>query len=204
MKRLDEQEIIDGCIRGDKIYQEKLFKRFWGMCCSTTRRYVGIHDAKDVAQTAFLKIFNNLKKSESGSLEGYIKRVAITTAIDYLRTNKQLVFFSKLGDNDESVNNFLHFNSRENLTTELDFEVECFKLSKYKMDIEDLFKLIEEMSPRYRTVFNLYIFEGLSHKEIGEYLGININTSRVNLLRAKAQLVKKLNKRLTASRPTTV
>jgi len=191
-----EKEIIEGCVKKNKAAQEKFFKNYWGFCCGVARRYVGIHDYKDVAQDALLKMFDLLDSSKGGSLEGWVKKVVISTSIDFLRKKKEIISFSSIGEGDEMIAAFIHNKSPEIYILNPEEEKEYDKAIRYKTITSELYRLIDNLSPQYKIIFNLYVFDGLTHEEISEYLKISKIAVRVNLFRARQKIRKNFNRKL--------
>jgi len=143
-------------------------------------RYIGDRDsAQEVLQVSFLKVFDKLEHFDfSGSLEGWIRRIVSNTAIDHLRKAKKDPFLS---DQD---------NDFKSMAADPMQEQEILAHTQLKAEFAQ--KAIEKLSPAYRTVFNLYVIEELSHKEIAELLGISEGTSKSNLAKAKMNLQRHL------------
>ena len=134
-------------------------------------------DAKDIVQEGFIKVFANLKGFENqGSLEGWVRRIVVNTAIDCVRKKH----FQTVDIEDS------HEAQKSNAAQEQEQEEEAYTLMK----AEVVMKLIQKLSPMYRAVFNLYVLENYSHKEISDELGISIGTSKSNLAKAKMNLKK--------------
>ena len=171
------ENIIKECIKGKQSAQENLFKMFYGKMFGVCLRYIKDKDtAQEIVQEAFIKIFEKLDKFDfNGSFEGWIRRVLVNTAIDSIRKAKKDPF---LVDNEAST-----FRNVEEDALEIEEQVEVVEL-KAEMAME----AIQQLSPAYRTVFNLYVMENYSHKQIGEMLGISEGTSKSNLAKAKANL----------------
>ena len=132
-------------------------------------------EAKDLLHDGFIKVFDKLNRfKHTGSLEGWIRRIIANNAIDYLRKNKKM-FFEFEGER--------KFEKIEDDSAET---IEEMKLTRLKAG--KLLDLIQMLTPGYRAVFNLYVIEDYSHKEIAEILGISIGTSKSNLAKAKAKL----------------
>lgn len=171
-------QIIEGCLKNDRRSQEDLFKLYYGKMLSVCMRYISDRDtAQEVLQEGFIKIFDKLGAFDfKGSFEGWIRRIIANTAIDHIRKSKNSPLLS---DND---NDFV-------LGTENPMvEKEDLELSELKGEIA--MEAIQKLSPAYRAVFNLYVLEDYSHREIGEMLGISEGTSKSNLAKAKANLQK--------------
>ena len=137
-------------------------------------------DAQDLLQEGFIKVFRNLEKFRAeGSFEGWVRRVFVNTSIEHFRRKHTL---SSITEKEENVIEDADITALDNLAE------------------KDIINLIQELSPGYRTVFNMYVVEGYSHKEIGGILGISEGTSKSQLARAKAILQKKVQERLEENR----
>lgn len=133
-------------------------------------------EAQDMVQNGFIKVFNKLDVYNfEGSLEGWIRRIMVNTAIDQIRKNKRDPFFV---EDDARI---------QNIEEDVPFSAEEDGFYS-KIKAETAIKAISQLSPAYRMVFNLYVIEGFTHKEISEYLGISEGTSKSNLAKAKQKL----------------
>jgi RNA polymerase sigma-70 factor (ECF subfamily) len=161
-----ETDLIRGCIDGDRRMQEELYRRFSAKMYAVCLRYAGnADDAQDILQDGFVKIFKNLDRFRSeGSFEGWIRRIFVNTAIEHLRRRTYLTPIA------EKEENTIPYKEK----TALD-----------RLGEKDILKLISQLSPGYRTVFNMYVVEGYTHKEIGDLLGISEGTSKSQLARAR-------------------
>jgi RNA polymerase sigma factor (sigma-70 family) len=159
--------------------QEELYNRFSGKMYAVCLRYANnSDDAQDLLQEGFIKVFRNLHRFRAeGSFEGWIRRVFVNSSIEHFR--KKSLQLSKVSDKEEDT-------IEDNDLTALDNLAE-----------KDIINLIQQLSPGYRTVFNLYVIEGFSHKEIGEKLGISEGTSKSQLARARSILQKKVSQYLS-------
>jgi len=170
-----DDNILKGCIEGNRAAQEALYNfyapKMFGICLRYSYDH---HSAEDLLQEGFIKAFHNLDRFRSeGSFEGWLKRIFVNTAIEQYRKNqKQKV--SPL--NDEVYNATTQHGILEKLAT------------------DDLLKIIQLLPLGYRTVFNLYVIEGFSHREIADSLKISEGTSKSQLARAKAYIQKLLQK----------
>ena len=144
--------------------------RMFGICL----RYTGSReDAQDVLHEGFLKIYEKIEQFEfRGSFEGWIRRIMVNTALEKFRNQNKLVLTQ------ETVEEF----ERSGGTDLTD-----------NITVKELLAMINELSPQYRIVFNLYAIEGYSHKEISKMLGITEGTSKSNLSRARSILQEKVN-----------
>ena len=180
-EKLDK--IIEGCVRKDRASQEKLFKHFYSRMLVVCMRYTSDRDtAEELLQNGFIKVFEKLDKYEdTGSFEGWVKRIMVNTCIDFYRKSKKDPVQI---DEDESFKVFDENTSEFDL---VDFE---------ELNTQTIMNAISELSPAYRNVFNLYVLENLSHKDIAERLGISEGTSKSNLAKARFNLQKALKGKL--------
>lgn len=177
------EAIIEGCLLKNRRSQEDLFRLYYGKMLSVCMRYTNDKDtAQEVLQEGFIKIFDKLGAFDfKGSFEGWIRRIVANTAIDAIRKSKKDPF---LTDNDNDFK----------LGAE-DRMVEQEELDLRGLKAEIAMEAIQKLSPAYRSVFNLYVLENYSHKEIGELLGISEGTSKSNLAKARMNLQKMLNEK---------
>jgi len=169
-------EVINQCIRKEKEGQELFFKHFYGKMMAVCSRYARDRDeAQDILQDAFMKVFDNLQKYEvTGSIEGWVRRIFVNTAIDHYRKQKNKYNLEEDGNiaDEESYYN--------------DLEENDSVYSKIKPN--DILEAMEQLSPAYKMVFNLYAIENHTHQEVAEILDINIGTSKSNYAKAKAKV----------------
>jgi RNA polymerase sigma-70 factor (ECF subfamily) len=173
---MDDATLIIECVNGNPRAQRMLFDKFARKMLSVCLRYAKNEEqAEDVLQDGFVKVFVKLKDFKSeGSLEGWIRRIMVNTALDQIRKNNK-----QLGDtNIDDVGYKIENN---------DFIVE-------KMMAEDLMKMVQAMPDGYKVVFNMFAIEGYSHGEIADTLGISENTSKSQYSRARAYLRERLEK----------
>jgi len=174
-------DIIKACIKGNRVAQNKLYQLFsdkmYGLCL----RYAEDEDeAKDILQDGFIKVFLKLKQfNNKGSFEGWIRRVIVNTALERFRDKNYLFAV--------------------NMATEIEAADKSYNHILSELSANDLLKLIQELSPQYRMVFNLYAIEGYSHKEICKKLNIKEGTSKSNLSRAREILKEKVKKQYSVS-----
>ena len=164
-----EEEIVEGCLGGSRKHQKLLYERYYGSMMVVCLRYT--HDreeARDVLHEGFMKVFNNLEKYARGTnLGAWIRRIMVNTAIDHYRKNAKRPSLVE-------INHAVHEIDMQDVVSD--------------MAAEEILELVQRLSPAYRTVFNLYVIEGYSHKEVGKMLGISEGTSKSNLAKARARL----------------
>jgi len=167
---------IEGCKRGERRAQQRIFERYYRLMFGVCLRYVSDHDAvQDVLQEGFLKVFSNIEGYTSkGSFEGWIRRIMVNTAIDFIRRRRSLGWES---GEDATMDALV---SEDAAPDDLDEEV--------GFTVQDVLQAMEQLTPVYRAVFNLYVFENLGHQEIAEELGISVGTSKSNLAKARRNL----------------
>ncbi len=164
-------QLIERCKRNDRKAQSELYKRYasklFSVCLKYSRNYV---EAEDNLQDAYITIFKKIAQFKNkGSLEGWMKRVVINTALQRYRS--------------ANVFDIVNENQIKEITVEVDED---------DMSIDYLLNIIQGLPDRYRLVFNLYALDDYSHKEIAEMLNISIGTSKSNLARARLILKDKI------------
>lgn len=166
-------DIIIGCKKGDPACQKLLVERYAPFLMSVSRRYIPSNmDPEDNLQDSMIKILRWIDRfdPERGSLEAWMKRIVINTALDKLKKKS----------------------SARNLPLEDVKHVGIEPESYMDLDGDNVLKLIETLPDGYKQIFNLYVIEGFSHKEIANTLQIGESSSRSSLARAKEILRKKL------------
>ena len=173
MKAFDysEEAIVEGCLQEDRKFQKLLYERYYGAMMTVCLRYSGSREeARDILHEGFIKVFTNLSKFERGTnLGAWIRRIVVNTSIDFYRKSAKLPDFSEVTPNLTEPD---HYDIIANISA------------------DEILKLVQSLSPAYRTVFNMYVLEGYPHKEIGQILGISEGTSKSNLSKARMKLQK--------------
>ncbi len=177
-------ELIDGCLEGQRRAQQRVYEFFYGKMMAVCLRYTKNTDqAKDILQDGFIKVFQSMDKfNRAGSFEGWIRRIMVNTAIDHFRRTKNSYLL--LGE-ERSIEDF----GDEDGTPAEEQDTDEFNFKP-----SDVINAMQKLTPAYRTVFNLYVFEEMTHKEIADMLGISVGTSKSNLAKAKNNLKKLLTK----------
>lgn len=174
--QLTEQELIKACNKGERHAQELLYRRYSAKLYGVCLRYASNREeAEDFLQEGFIKIYNNLYKYQpTGSFSAWMYRLMVNVALEKIRQNQkrknQLSLDDLIYDPEDSDDIFSGFGART------------------------IIEMVQKLPEGYRIVFNLYVVEGYSHKEIGEMLEITESTSKSQLSRAKATLRKLLEK----------
>ncbi len=170
---ITEKQLIQDCQQGRKESQFLLVKRYSGMLMTTCRRYARDEAmAKDVLQETLIRIFGNISKYRPiGSFEAWMRRIAVRCSLQWLEKS--------------------HFR-RESPTEKFDKDQMMEPAIYNQLATENIIKAVQELPDGFRTVFNLNVIEGYSHKEIAELLNITESSSRSQLLRARRLLQKKL------------
>jgi RNA polymerase sigma factor (sigma-70 family) len=181
---VEQKTWIDLCRSGDRNSQRRLYETYYGKMLGVCLRYAKDMDqAKDMLQDGYIKVFNSLDKfTHSGSLEGWIRRIMVNTAIDHIRRDKRSLVLSQ---------------SEELIDQGLDLEEEEYgeEDEGLQLDMSHVIEAMQDLSPGYKAVFNLYVMEDMTHKEIAKTLGISEGTSKSNLAKAKVKLKKILKNR---------
>lgn len=170
---LEYKELIEACVKGDRLAQRNLYdlfsKRMYMVCVRYTKSQ---QEAEDVLQDSFIKVFKNLKGYRGDSrLDYWIKRIVVNTA---LNSQRKKLYMYPMVDIDDVKNDYDHSKI----------------LSSFQM--EELLNMIRELPTGCRTVFNLFAIEGYSHKEIAEMLEVSEGTSKSQFARARKLLKEKI------------
>ena len=167
---MDDLTLVNECAKGNSKAQRALFDKFAPKMLAVCQRYLrNNQEAEDVLQDGFVKVFQKIVDFKmEGSLEGWIRRIVVNTALDTIRKNKKLL-------DDVQVE-------------EVQYKVSFTDHQFDGMDLAQLLKMIDAMPDGYRIVFNMFAIEGYSHKEIADTLGVTENTSKSQYSRARAFL----------------
>ena len=172
-----ERDFITACIRKERWAQQKLYEDNYSKMMGVCLRYANNReDALDILHEGFIKVFKHISKYQPGtSLHAWIRRIMVNTAIDYYR--------KAIRRRTEDLDQAYDLNSAEP-----DAISQCTE--------KEILKAVQTLSPAYRAVFNLYVIEGYSHKEIADRLSITESTSRSNLVKARSKLKELLTAKL--------
>ena len=165
---LTDIELVRGCIENNRVAQEQLYKQFHGSMASICMRYTrNEHDAVEVLHTGFLKVFKNIGRFDvsKASLYTWIRTIMVNTAIDFLRQKSR--WYVSHGDLEK--------------IEEGGIEPDAIQ----RLSVQELLKLVQQLPPATQAVFNLYVIEGYTHKEIGSLLDISDGTSKWHLSEAR-------------------
>ncbi|MCB0601601.1 MAG: RNA polymerase sigma factor [Saprospiraceae bacterium] len=167
--KYEEEDFIKACADKERWAQQKLYEDHYGTMMGVCLRYANNEDeALDILHDAFIKIFRSIGDYKPGtSLQAWMRRIMVNTSIDYYRKQTR------------------------RRTEDLDnaFGVQSYDPNALSLcAAEDIIACIQMLTPAYRSVFNLYVIEGYSHKEIADILNITESTSRSNLVKARIKL----------------
>lgn len=173
----NEKGFIQACVRRERWAQKVLYEEYYSRMMGVCLRYAtDEEEALDILHEGFIKVFRHIGKYQPGtSLPAWIRRIMVNTAIDYFRKNSR----RRTEDIDEAYGIS---------TNDPDAISQCTE--------QEILEAIQELTPSYRAVFNLYVIEGYPHKEIAELLDISESTSRSNLVKARLKLKAILSERL--------
>jgi len=176
---LSAQELtlhIERCVLNNRDSQKKIYSSFYGYAMFVCGSYTNSHeDMIEILNDGFLKIFKHLHHYKPAyadvvsSFKGWLRKIMVSTAIDHFRRYRKHQFITPMDDQTVQVR-----------TNDED--------APGKISYKEIMKSVEELTPGYRTVFNLFIIKGLTHEEISGQLGISIGTSKSNLAKARKQL----------------
>lgn len=166
------QQLVEQCQRGNAFAQKRLFDQYANRLFRVSLRYVRDEsDAEEVLMSGFLKAFRaigDFTYRDDNGLEAWLRRIVVNEALQHLRANRTLPVFQ----------------AEDTADAQADPE----PLPDAGLDAERIYAFIRELPPGYRTVFNLYVLEGFTHREIAGQLGITENTSKSQLSKARALL----------------
>ena len=171
-----EKNLVEACAKSERWAQKVIYERYYGKMMAVCLRYSNnSEDALDILHDGFMKVFKNIRKYQPGtSLAAWIHRIMVNTSIDFYRKNLR--------------------RRTEDIEQAYDIKEQSADAIS-KCGEKEILKAVQHLSPAYRTVFNLYVVEGYSHKEVADKLDITESTSRSNLVKARLKL-----KTLLASR----
>lgn len=179
---LTEQELVQGCKRGDDVARRQLYERYAGKMMAICMRYMGNREeAEDLLHDGYIKLYGSFDKFEwqgEGTLPAWMARVMANLALQRLRKT-------------DVMSQTVELENTAELRDDVDRPDEGSDIETIPKKV--LMQFIEELPPGYRTVFNMYVFEGKNHIEIGKVLGINNKSSASQLVRARAILKERVN-----------
>jgi len=168
------EQLIQGCIRNERSAQEKLYRLFYPKMMALVKRYID-HDeqAEEVLNNGFLRAFQKIRQYNfQGSFEGWVRKIVFHAVADYVKQNARYSNQILLVEKDELVHKDL----------------------ADRMYYEQLLQLVQSLPDATRTVFNMYVMEGMTHKEIGNLVGISEGTSKWHLSEGRRILKEKIEK----------
>jgi RNA polymerase sigma factor (sigma-70 family) len=173
-----ESELIRACVSGRSDAQRELYDRFKAKMFAMCLRYAGSRaQAQDMLQEGFVQVFTDLHQfRQEGSFEGWVRRVILHVIYRELRRQPHFLPFNQ---DEESV--FQPIEPDDDIR---------------QRTARELIEMMQHLAPGFRTVLNMYIFEGYNHKEISNILGISEGTSKSQYMRAKAALREIYEKKL--------
>jgi RNA polymerase sigma factor (sigma-70 family) len=168
------QKLIAGCLIGDRACQRKIYDVYSPAMMALSLRYSkNREEAEEILQDGFLLMFKNIGQfKNAGSFEGWLRRIMINCALQRYRNNIHRFTITSISEDQDSP------------SAQLD---QLDRLSE-----KELIRIIQKLPPGYRMVFNLYVFEGMKHREIAMLLNITVGTSKSNLSDARNILRKQI------------
>jgi len=164
-----EKDFIAALTRQERWAQQELYQQYYGKMMGVCLRYAGSRDeALDLLHEGFIKVFQNISRYRTGSsLPAWIRTIIVNTCIDYYRRTMRR--------RTEDIDDVLHLANDE-------------PDALSHLTEREILDAVQQLSPAYRAVFNLYVVEGYSHKEIADALHITESTCRSNLVKARIKL----------------
>lgn len=168
--------LIRGCVAGDRQAQNRLYAQFATRLFVVCQRYASSRsEAEDVLQEGFIRIFTHIAQfKHEGSFEGWMRRIMVNCALQRYAAKSRMAPVVSMQEE-------LHGGSEDNK-------------AHSTIGQKELLALVQKLPPTYRMVFNLYVFEGMKHREIAELLGISEGTSKSNLSDARSILQREVLK----------
>lgn len=178
MPAYTEQELISGCRQKSRAIQEYLYKTYYSTFLKVCARYAkDMQDAEQLLNDGFLKVFTQVEHfKNAGSFEGWMRRIMVNTCLDYLRSTalkQDMVMHVRAVPAEET-------------------QLSVSNVAIENMEFKEMVNIIQCLPAMTRTVFNLFVFDGFSHKEIGAQLEISEGTSHWHLHQARNTLQKKI------------
>ncbi|MDQ6844833.1 MAG: RNA polymerase sigma factor [Bacteroidota bacterium] len=176
MESLDQiQQLIEGCVKGNRQSQNNLYNLLMPKMFAVCLRFAkSREEAEEILQEGFIKVFEFIHQYKfNGSFEGWVRKIMVNCALQKYRSKRQMHAVVSI----------------DNTPVELPGNEDIFS----QIGIKELLKMVQQLSPAYRTIFNLYVFEGMKHREIARHLGISEGTSKSNLSDARAFLQKAIH-----------
>lgn len=172
-----EAKLIEACLAGKRKAQSELYHRFASRLYGVCLRFAsGKAEAEDLLQDGFIRIFSSLHTYKGeGSFEGWMRRIIVNNNLNHIRAHAARPLFSSLEDQ---------------VLQPLEDEGES--IPNQDVPVDTLLEMVQQLPQGYRLIFNLYVFEDHTHKQIAEKLNISENTSKTQLMRARATLKKQL------------
>jgi RNA polymerase sigma factor (sigma-70 family) len=176
------EQLIEGCINGHRQSQNHLYAilmpKMFGVCLRYSKNR---EEAEEILQEGFIRVFEYMHQYNfAGSFEGWVRKIMVNCALQKYRSKKQMHAVINIDDT----------------TVEPASNEEILS----KLGTKELLEMVQKLSPAYRMVFNLYVFEGMKHREIAEHLGISEGTSKSNLSDARSFLQKAVNKSIQSAK----
>lgn len=178
----ETDKLIHGCIKGHRYAQSQLYELFAPRMFVVCLRYSkNKEEAEEILQEGFMKVFTFLHQFNfEGSFEGWIRKIMVNCALQKYRSKARLHAVVDIETNQQQIA------EAENIIAQI--------------GTKELLKMVQQLPPGYRLVFNLYVFEGMKHREIAGHLGISEGTSKSNLSDARAILQKAVNNSLQVAK----
>ena len=176
-QKITEEELINGCLSGTWAFQQMLYKQYAAKMLTVCMRYTtNRFEAEDILQEGFILVFEKLAQfKRQGSFEGWIRKIMVNKAIEHYRKSATVYPVIDVADVENHI-------SVDDVMSQI--------------NANELLEMIQELPPMYKMVFNLYAFEGMTHKEIAEKLGVAEGTSKSNLSDARTLLKKKITRNI--------
>jgi len=181
---ISDEQIINGCKNGKRHAFNMLYKKYAAIMLGVCLRYSGNKvEAEDILQEGFIKVFKKIESFErKGKFQNWLRRIMVNTAINHYNANKRF-------NRDEE------FDPTKEIHTGMDLHEEEPYGDALSLTADELMALINNLPQGYRMVFNLYVFEGMTHQEIADIMEIGVSTSKSQLSKARKYLRKEIGEK---------
>lgn len=179
-RAMTDEELIRGCLKNDRRYQEMLYRKYFATMLRMCMRYTSDREkALEIVNNGFLRVFQKLDTfAFKGSFEGWIRKLVYHSMSDYFKKDNKRLRFLDLEDRDDAVTQ----QALDNLY------------------VEDIIKLVDKLPPATQKVFKMYAIEGYTHPEISKKINISVGTSKWHLNAARKKLKDLIKENYTTNR----
>jgi RNA polymerase sigma-70 factor (ECF subfamily) len=186
--QLTDRDLIEGCLKGSRKAQNELYRLYSARLFAVCLRFTGNRkDAEDALQEGFVRIFRNIESFNHvlyPALFPWMRRIMVNNMLNFMRDSRKF-------------KNMEEFNAKSDVVEEV-AEDEFFEQLFSEVSPDEILNIISDLPIGYRTVFNLFAFEGYGHQEIANTLDISVNTSKTQLMKARKAIIGKIYEKVNS------